>query len=236
MPGPDYGFVPYVVADRVVYSDVAPWPVSPDGTGDALKKLDSALYGNEPLNWAGGPPTPGAANFASATNRPPVLTAISDRSVHAGYAVAFNVIATDPDLPGQTLTFTLQGTVPAGATLNSSSGAFAWTPQANQIGSYPLTIRVSDNGSPLLSDTKSFSIAVLALPQVSSVTVSGGTVNIAWASYPGRRYRVETTGDLSAPNWVQVGADIIAGGMTSSVSVLGGTEQQRFYRVLSFDN
>ena len=68
VPGPDFGLVPYLAVDRVVYGDTAPWPASPDGFGDALKKTTSSLYGNEPLNWQGGAPTPGAANFAGASD------------------------------------------------------------------------------------------------------------------------------------------------------------------------
>ncbi len=62
IPGPDFGLVPRIVADRVVFGANAPWPVSPAGTGDSLKKTVATLYGNEPLNWSGGAPTPGAPN------------------------------------------------------------------------------------------------------------------------------------------------------------------------------
>jgi hypothetical protein len=95
---------------------------------------------------------------------------------------------------------------------------------------------VSDNGIPSLSATQTFSIAVLSLPRVSSVVVSNGSVTIAWPSYPGRRYRVETATSLTNPTWLQVGGDVIANGITASLTVLGGTDPQRFYRVISFDN
>ena len=42
-----------------------------------------------------------------ATNTPPVLAAISNRTVNAGQTVAFTASATDTDSPPQTLTFTL---------------------------------------------------------------------------------------------------------------------------------
>jgi hypothetical protein len=237
IPGPDVGLVPYIVADRVVYSDVAPWPTSPDGTGHALKKVTSTLYGNEPLNWQGGAPTPGAANFAAGTNSPPALSAIANRSVHVGYPLSFTASATDPDLPGQTLTFSLVGTPPAGATIGASSGTFNWTPATNQgPANYSISVRVADNGSPSLSATQTFSIAVLSLPRVASVVVSNGMVSIGWQSHPGRRYRVETATTLTNPTWTQVGSDVIASGTTASLTVLGGTDPQRFYRIISFDN
>jgi hypothetical protein len=62
-PNPDAGFVPYVVADRVLYSDAAPWPVGlADGGGHSLQRLPGNLYGNEPLHWAAASPTPGGEN------------------------------------------------------------------------------------------------------------------------------------------------------------------------------
>jgi hypothetical protein len=237
VPGPDFGLVPYIVADRVVYSDATPWPVTPDGTGDALKKVTSILYGNEPLNWQGGAPTPGAANFATGTNSPPALSPIANRSVHVGYPVSFTAGATDPDLPGQSLTFDFVGAVPAGVSLNPSSGLFTWTPATNQgPANYTFNMRVRDNGSPSLSATQTFNLAVLRLPQVSSVLVTNGSVTIRWESHSGRRYRIETATSLAAPNWMPVGNDIFADGPTAELTVLGGTDPQRFYRVISYDN
>jgi hypothetical protein len=60
-PAPDAGFVPYVIADRVSYTDTAPWPTgSVDGGGLSLQRSLPTLYGNEPFNWAASAPTPGA--------------------------------------------------------------------------------------------------------------------------------------------------------------------------------
>src|SRR5437016_5459477 len=50
---------------------------------------------------------------------------------------------------------------PAGATINASSGVFTWTPSEIQGPSTnTVTVRVTDNGSPPLSDTKSFTVVV----------------------------------------------------------------------------
>jgi hypothetical protein len=238
VPGPDFGLVPYIVADRVVYGDTAPWPTSPDRSGDALKKLTSTFYGNEPLNWQGGAPTPGAANFAASSNNPPVLAAISNRSVHVTYPVAFTATATDSDLPGQTLTYSLQGTVPSGAAIGLGNGVFNWTPTTNQgPATYPITVRVTDNGVPALFNEKTFNIAVLSLPKVGTVVFTNNSALLTWASYPGRRYRVESATNLVPPIvWAQVGSDIIAGGSSLSFTNQAGGNKEKFYRVLSFDN
>ncbi len=50
-PSPDAGFVPYVLADRVNYTDHTPWPGgAADGGGLSLQRLAVNLYGNEPLS------------------------------------------------------------------------------------------------------------------------------------------------------------------------------------------
>lgn len=236
VPGPDFGLVPYIVVDRVDYRDVYPWPQVADGSGWSMSKVTSTLYGNEAFNWQGNPPTPGLGNFDTGSNSPPLLAAIADRSVHAGYVVSFTAGATDPDLPGQSLTFSLINTVPAGASIGSSSGLFTWTPTTNQIGNHSITVRVTDNGAPNLSDTETFDIAVLALPRVRTVLITSGVANLVWESHPGRRYQIFTTPTLSPANWVQVGGDIFANGTTMTVPVGGGSDPTRFYQVLSFDN
>jgi hypothetical protein len=69
-------------------------------------------------------------------------------------------MATDADLPPNTLTFSLVS-APAGVNLNPSSGVLTWTPTEAQGPSTNLiTVRVSDNGSPQSSDTRSFTVVV----------------------------------------------------------------------------
>jgi len=58
-------------------------------------------------------------------NRPPVLAPIGAKTVSENQALTFTATATDPD--GGTLTFS-GSNLPAGATLNATTGAFSWTP------------------------------------------------------------------------------------------------------------
>jgi hypothetical protein len=58
LPGPDFGLVPFLLVDRVHYRDLAPWPTNADGGGYSLQRLNPAVYGNEPTNWAARTPTP----------------------------------------------------------------------------------------------------------------------------------------------------------------------------------
>jgi hypothetical protein len=93
-------------------------------------------------------------------NQAPVLAAISNKTVMAGNTLAFTATATDGDLPANTLSFSLDPGAPAGASI-TSGGNFTWTPTSLQApGNYLITVRVTDNGVPALSDAKSFAVAV----------------------------------------------------------------------------
>jgi hypothetical protein len=48
---PDADGVPFILVDRVDYTDSSPWPLSPDGSGASLRRIKAAEYGNDPLNW-----------------------------------------------------------------------------------------------------------------------------------------------------------------------------------------
>ena len=93
-------------------------------------------------------------------NSPPSIAPISDLSVDEGNSVNVTASASDPDLPNQTLSFSLDAGSAAGASI-SSSGAFSWTPtEAQGPGTFGVTVRVTDNGPGNLSATESFSITV----------------------------------------------------------------------------
>ena len=78
---------------------------------------------------------------------------------------------------------------------------------------------------------------MIELPQISSVMLgANNSVTLTWASYPGRRYRIEYTRDLGSGVWTQLGSDITASSSSTSVADLQGGDPQRFYRILSFDN
>jgi hypothetical protein len=91
-------------------------------------------------------------------NNPPVLSSIGNKTAKEGTALTFTATASDPDA-GQTKTFSLDAGAPAGASINGSSGAFTWTPSESQGGgSYPITVRVTDNGSPAASDAETITV------------------------------------------------------------------------------
>ncbi len=45
-------FMPKIIIDEVRYNDNLPWPLSADGYGDRLKKIEQYYYSNDPINWS----------------------------------------------------------------------------------------------------------------------------------------------------------------------------------------
>ncbi len=112
-----------------------------------------------------------AGDVPPAENQPPVLAPIGDQSVNEGVELIFTAMATDPDLPGDTMTFSLDPGAPAGASIDAATGVFRWTTTEDDgPGSYPVTVRVADDGSPNLSDFETITITVNE--------VSGGVVTL----------------------------------------------------------
>nr|MBA4148239.1 fibronectin type III domain-containing protein [Verrucomicrobiota bacterium] len=92
-------------------------------------------------------------------NAAPVLATIGNKTVNELSNLSFTATATDANA-GQTLTFSLLSGAPAGASI-STSGAFSWTPtEAQGPGSYPITVRVTDNGSPSSNAQQTITVTV----------------------------------------------------------------------------
>jgi hypothetical protein len=116
--------------------------------------------GAVPLLYAMQTPSPGSANQLDGANRPPTVPPVPARTVAEQTPVGFTVTATDPDA-GQSLTYLLGPDAPAGATLDSGSGEFRWTPsELDGPASYSFLIRVSDNGTPVRTSSTRVSVTV----------------------------------------------------------------------------
>jgi uncharacterized repeat protein (TIGR01451 family) len=113
-------------------------------------------------------------------NQKPILDPIPPKNTNELSALTFNTTAFDPDIPPNSLTFSLSGTIPSGASI-SPAGAFTWTPSEIQgPGVFNFNVTVTDNGIPPLSDTRRVNITVneVNLPpvitQISNQTMSQG--------------------------------------------------------------
>jgi hypothetical protein len=91
-------------------------------------------------------------------NQAPILIMPTDQTIPAGTQLNLTASATDADLPADRLQFSLEPGSPQDARIDASSGAITWQPTT--AGAFELRVRVSDDGSPPLSDIQSLIVTV----------------------------------------------------------------------------
>ena len=114
-------------------------------------------------------------------NTSPTLAAIGSKTVDEQVNLTFTANATDPEVPPQVLTYSLDAAAIAlGMSINSASGAFTWTPTELQGGSsYSATITVTDDGACSLADSEIISITVNEVNVAPVLALIGDqTVNV----------------------------------------------------------
>ena len=139
-------------------------------------------------------------------NTAPTLAPVSDQTVNVGVTVTVTNIATDPDVPPQTLTFSLLAG-PTNATLDASSGIFTWRPLVTQAGSTnAIAVIVADNGTPNLSATNSFNVIVnpLTQPSAASPLFSDGQFSLTVNGQAGPDYAVQVSTNLASGIWTTI--------------------------------
>jgi glucuronoarabinoxylan endo-1,4-beta-xylanase len=145
-------------------------------------------------------PAMSVVTFAGQGNTPPTIHSVSDRTVNPGVTVLVTNIASDSDLPPQTLTFGPAAALPVNATLNASNGVFSWRPLVSQAKmTNVIQIKVSDIGQPILSASNSFKITVgpMSLPVLTSITATGGMVQLIANGPSGPDYTLLTSTNLA---------------------------------------
>lgn len=164
-------------------------------------------------------------------NDPPILTPVADRTIHFGTALVFTNVATDADIPADTLTFSFWS-APPGAELDPVTGVFFWAPDEAYVNSTTgFGIQVLDSGEPQLGDMLFFLVTVVPALEVQASVVSNSAIALSWTSIPGATYRVQYTESLSDGGWTDLSPDVVAGDSTASFEDAVGTTN-RFYRVL----
>ncbi len=140
----------------------------------------------------------GNANSAPPANTPPTLVPVSDRVINPGATLAITNMASDADIPSQTLTFSLLAG-PTNATVNSATGVLLWRPLLRQADSTnPVTVQVADAGTPVLTATNNFTVTVnpLTPSSLSVVGAPGGQITLSFNGLTGPDYEVLTSTNL----------------------------------------
>jgi hypothetical protein len=130
---------------------------------------------------------------------PPVLAAISNRTVNVGQTVSFTASATDTNQPSPMLSFSLL-TAPTNASVNSASGLFNWRPLTSQASSTnQFVLVVTANNTPSLSATQSFTVTVnpITLPTLTQAAMSNGQFTLTLNGMTGPDYGIQVSSNLT---------------------------------------
>ena len=101
---------------------------------------------------------------------PPSIDDIPDQTIQVGRTLDYRITATDPDPTTEDrLKFSLGTKAPPGATIDSDSGFFSWTPQ--KAGTYPVEVVVEDRS--WAQDRKTFTVDVTPLLLINLPVIMG---------------------------------------------------------------
>lgn len=172
-----------------------------DGQTNASLVIPAAVVGDAGsysviVSNAAGTATSGAAVLTVNNNTAPTLTPVANQTVNVGVTVNVTNVATDPDVPPQTLTYSL---LTGPGTLNASSGVFSWRPPVASSGtSNGIIVVVTDNGLPALSATNTFAVFVnpVSMPVATNSAYSNGQFSMTINGDAGPDYIIQVSTNL----------------------------------------
>jgi hypothetical protein len=147
-------------------------------------------------------------------NRPPIISGIKDTTIQELSYIQLTVVATDPD--NDIVTLSASG-LPTGATFNTTTGAFLWSPSTSQEGpntvlfkandgldtaTKTITITITNVPAPVIASNPTDLAQCVGSPVSFSITATGtGTLSYQWqnsgVNLSGAHYNGATTNNLS---------------------------------------
>jgi hypothetical protein len=136
------GDVAWITVDEVRYENKAPWPPAANGDGPSLQRLNSAAYGNDPINWFTSGISAGAENLYNSSPNVSIISPASGAVFQAPATVLIEASAIDSDGTILNVEFFANGVKIAES--SESPYRFQWiNPGPN---TYLITARAIDDG------------------------------------------------------------------------------------------
>lgn len=119
------------------------------------------------------------------------------------------------------------------STVSGSVGEAGSEDGANGMARFfnPYGLAIAADGRLLVSDAYNQTVREVFAPFSVAVAPSGNSVTLTWESIAGRRYRIEQRTDAGSGGWTQVGDEVTASGMATSVTLQAGSGAS-FFRAL----
>ena len=135
-----------------------------------------------PSVGAGGRPAKGMSclqPFLSANGAPSFYGAGPVGGI-VGTPYNYQLDATDPNLPNDSLTYSLVAPIPARMTINQATGLISWVPLSTQVGVNTVNARVTDAGGLYVTQTLTMTVAANLPPVISSKPLTTGKVGVPY--------------------------------------------------------
>jgi len=92
----------------------------------------------------------------------------------------YQLDATDPNLPNDTLSYNLIAPIPAGMKINQATGLISWVPSSIQVGVSTVKARVTDAGGLYATQTLTMTVAANLPPVITSKPPTTGKVGVPY--------------------------------------------------------
>ena len=158
---------------------------------------------------------------------------VPDLIIRPGSRLIVTNMTYDPDIPPNTLTFSLGTGAPVGAAIDASNGLFTWQPTAAQADSTnAVTVWVTDDGSPPLSHSTTFRVIVPRLSPITlaSLSLTNRQFRLGVSADSGISYSLQASTNLES--WVSLTTVSAADADFELVDTNAAAFPYRFYRVV----
>ena len=179
-----------------------------------------------------------AGNYTYTVQGPPVITGGASFSQELAYGSTYSHKA---DVTGSSITYTLEGNLPAGVTLNSTTGLVSG--RANETGVFNFKVKATNRAGSVWSDQSSISVS--QIPTFTSTSVASsirkGQVGYSYqfeaAAYPVATYSITSGGlptGMSLTNaGVLSGTPTVAGKYTFTVQAMNTKGSSQITRTVT---
>jgi hypothetical protein len=198
--------------------------------GPSTNTLTTVVTNNDPFDQVH--PNLKATNNFKVIVFAPSMAAINNMTVNPGQTVSFTPSATDNDATRK-LTYSIVNG-PAGATINTNTGLFAWRPPvASANSTNGVQLEVTANQTPVDSVSRTFHIIVNPLMEVLLTPVSrtNDLFIISVSGSTGPDYFLQTTESFHPTNWQTIATNTPSATPFEFTATNGIATNGAFYRV-----
>jgi len=93
------------------------------------------------------------------------------------------------------------------------------------------TLEFEFNNTPGAFGLDDVTVQIVPAPVLNSTVVSGGNIAFSWSAFPNVSYQIQSTTNLGATGWANLGGPILATNSVMNVSIPIGSAPRGFYRV-----